>query len=165
MTGQAGCADIRSLLISTLSRVNDASVTIHAFLGFFPFLAHPNPVIFSRDFPGDPLILYRSRKGLFFPPSRARASPPASVSPLPAWVYRAKGYPRQCVSNYMFLLEALVSCVASLFESAGQTGPRPASAEPKTPALRPQHRIVITTLTWVLRQTAVTLGMTPTRLP
>lgn len=58
------------------------------------------------------------------------------------WVYHARA-PSQCVSNYMFLLEAPVSCVASPFVSVGQTGLQPAITEAKHQP-RPLRRSIIT---------------------
>lgn len=77
------------------------------------------------------------------------------------WVYHAKA-PSQCVSNYMFLLEAPVSCVASPFVSVARLGPdqRPQSRTPATPTAQEYHYHAGSGL-W---RTAVTLGMTRTRL-
>lgn len=77
------------------------------------------------------------------------------------WVYHARA-PSQCVSNYMFLLEAPVSCVASPFVSAARLGPdqRPQSRTPAPPTAQEYHYHAGRGL-W---QTAVTLGMTRTRL-
>lgn len=56
------------------------------------------------------------------------------------WVYRARA-PSQCVSNYMFLLEAPASCVASPFVSAARLGPdqRPRSQTPSPPTTQKYH--------------------------
>lgn len=81
---------------------------------------------------------------------------------LPSYgVYHAKA-PRQCVSNYMFLLEALVSCVASPFASVARLGldQRPRSRMATPPTVQDCHYDAGLGL-W---QTAVTLGMTRTHL-
>ena len=77
------------------------------------------------------------------------------------WVYHAKA-PSQCVSNYMFLLEAPVSCVASPFVSVAKLGPgeHPQSRTPATPTAQEYHYHPGPGL-W---QTAVTLGMTRAHL-
>lgn len=98
----------------------------------FPIFASQR-LILSWDFPSDPLLVPCTWVAPFFSP----VCIPACICLHFQWVYRARA-PSQCVSNYMFLLEAPVSCVASPFVSVGQTGLRPASTEPSAgPAHRP----------------------------
>lgn len=118
-------------------------------------------LIFSGDFPSDPVILSSTSVMsvfCFFPPC---VHPCLHVSLPSCWVYHAKA-PSQCVSNYMFLLEAPVSCVASPFVSVARLGPdqRPQSRTPAPPTAQEYHYHAGSGL-W---QTAVTLGMTRTRL-
>lgn len=85
----------------------------------------------------------------------------ASPSLPSCWVYHAKA-PSQCVSNYMFLMEAMVSSVASPFASVARPGPgrHPRSPMPAPPMAQDYHYHS----GLGSRRTAVTLGMTPTRL-
>lgn len=115
-------------------------------------------LIFSWDFPSDPMILSSTSISFFLSP---RVHPCLHASLPSYWVYHAKA-PSQCVSNYMFLLEAPVSCVASPFVSVARLGPdqRPRSRTPAPPTVQEYHYHPSLGL-W---QTAVTLGMTRTRL-
>lgn len=118
-------------------------------------------MIFSWDFPvtqyPSDLVLHFNQTPFFF----RRVHPLLHVSLPSCWVYHAKA-PSQCVSNYMFLLEAPVSCVASPFVSVARLGPDqfPQSRTPALPTAQEYHYHAGLGL-W---QTTVTLGMTRTRL-
>lgn len=113
----------------------------------FPFLPFS---LLRHGLSTDPLILSSLSlvlKNLFLISSR--------------WTCDAKAS-SQCITNYMFLLEALLSCVASPFVNVARLGPNqhPQSPAPDPPTVQNYHYPTIL----AARPTTVMSGMTRTRL-
>lgn len=158
---QTGCWDIPGFDYCCglkFSVCNDASCLSPSMSRVFHFCLTTFRFLMGlSQWPNTPVILSSTSIKL----SPHRVHPWLHVSLPSCCEYQTKA-PSQCVSNYMFLLEALVSCVASLFVSVARLGPDqfPQTRTSALPTAQEYHYHADSGL-W---QTTVTLGMTRTRL-